>query len=254
MRWLLFLLPFLCVACGPKPSKTLRVGMDMKYPPFEMRDAQGQPAGVSVDLAHALAAHLGQPVEFFDQPFDGLTVALNSGSIDVIISSMTITPERNVDFSEPYLRTGLCLLVGAKSDIQSAADLDRPGRKVAVLKATTGHTWALANLKSAELLVLGQEPAAALEVSQGKADAFIYDQMSTLRNQLKYADTTRAILKPFKEEGWGIAIKKGRPELVQKVNAFLQSYRAAGGFDTLGEKWLKDQKATFKERNVPFVF
>jgi polar amino acid transport system substrate-binding protein len=255
MRWLLLLLPFFfCAACGKKPSNVLRVGMEMKYPPFEMKDAQDQPAGVSVDLSRALAAHLGQPVEFFDQPFDGLTAALNSGSIDVIISSMTVTPERNVDFSEPYLHTGLCLLVGAKSDIQSAADLDRAGRKVAVHKATTGHTWAAANLKNAEVLVLSNESAAALEVSQGKADAFIYDQMSTLRNHLKYPDTTRPLLKPFKEEGWGIAVKKGRPELVQKVNAFLQSYRKNGGFDALGEKWLKEQKAAFKERGVPFVF
>jgi polar amino acid transport system substrate-binding protein len=157
-------------------------------------------------------------------------------------------------FPTPTSGTGLCLLVGVKSDIQSAADLDRAGRKIAVIKATTGHTWAGANLKQAELLVLADESAAALEVSQGKADAFIYDQMSTLRNSLKYSDTTRALLKPFREEEWAVAIAKGNDQLRGKVNAFLAAYRAKGGFERLGDKWLKEQKAEFTKRGVPFVF
>ena len=230
--------------------------MEMKYPPFEMRDAQGQPAGVGVDLAKALGESLGRPVEFSDLPFSGLIPALKTGQIDVVISSMTATDERrqSIDFSEPYLRTGLCLLVSKDSNIRSAADLDQAENKVAVLKATTGHLWATQNLKQATPLVLGEESAAALEVSQGKAQAFIYDQMSTLRNWLKYRDSTRAILAPFKEEGWAVALAKGNDELRGKVNAFLESYRKNGGFERLGDKWLKEQKAEFQRLNVPFVF
>ncbi len=255
MRLVLLLLSLLLVACGDKP-RTLRVGMEMKYQPFEMLDAKGEPAGVGVDLARALGEHLKLPVQFENMPFDGLIPALKTGSVDVVISSMTATDERrkSIDFSDPYLRTGLCLLVAAKSDIQSAADLDRAGRKVAVLKATTGHTWAEANLKNATVLVLADEAAAALEISQGKADAFIYDQMSTLRNSLKYPDTTRALLKPFREEGWAVAIAKGNDDLRAKVNAFLADYKAKGGFEKLGDKWLADQKAEFKKLGVPFVF
>jgi polar amino acid transport system substrate-binding protein len=261
MRWLLLLLTVLVFAgCDrSKPAAgtgPLRVGMEMKYPPFEMRDAKGEPAGVSVDLAKALGEQLGRPVEFSDIPYSGLIPALKTGQIDLVISSMTATDERrqSIDFSEPYLRTGLCLLVAKSSDIQSAADLDRPGRKVAVMKATTGHLWAMDNLKQATPLVLGEESAAALEVSQGKADAFIYDQMSTLRNSLKYQDSTRAILTPFKQEGWAVALAKGNDDLRGKVNAFLESYRKNGGFDRLGDKWLKEQKAEFQRLNVPFVF
>ena len=263
MRWLILLLTvFLGVACqrsnpgSQSSSGPLRVGMEMKYPPFEMRDAQGQPAGVSVDLARALGKALGREVEFSDLPFNGLIPALKTGQIDLIISSMTATDERrqSIDFSEPYLKTGLCLLVVSGSDIQSAADLDKPGRKVAVVKATTGHLWATQQLKQATPLVLGEESAAALEVSQGKADAFIYDQMSTLRNWVKYRDTTRAILKPFQEEGWAVALAKGNDELRQKVNAFIADYRAKSGFEQLGDKWLKEPKAEFQKLGVPFVF
>ncbi|MEI9897108.1 MAG: transporter substrate-binding domain-containing protein [Chthoniobacter sp.] len=64
-------------------------------------------------------------------PFAGLIPALKTSRIDLVISSMTATPERaqSIDFSDPYLKTGLCLLVGAKTDIQSIADADRAGAR-----------------------------------------------------------------------------------------------------------------------------
>jgi polar amino acid transport system substrate-binding protein len=159
-----------------------------------------------------------------------------------------------VDFSEPYLKTGLCLLVGAKSGITGVTDLDQPGRKVVVVKATTGHVWATKNLKQAQVLVLAKETAGAMEVVQGKADAFIYDQMSTLRNWQRNPETTRAILTPFKEESWAIALRKGNEALRGPINAALADLRKEGAFNRLAEKWLKEQKAGFEKLGVPFVF
>jgi polar amino acid transport system substrate-binding protein len=253
MRALLLLFVFAVRLLAAEP---LKVGMDMSYPPFEMRDEQGQPAGVSVDLARMLGEKLGRPVEFQNLPFDGLIPALKTGRVHLLLSSMTATEERatTVDFSDPYLRTGLCLLVGAKSAITSVADLEQPGRKVAVVKATTGHLWAMKNLKQAQVLVLAKETACALEVAQGKADAFIYDQMSTLRNAQRNPETTRAILKPFKEESWAIALRKGDDALRTQLNTALAALRQEGAFDRLAEKWLKEQKAGFEKLGVPFVF
>ncbi|MCE9611261.1 MAG: transporter substrate-binding domain-containing protein [Chthoniobacter sp.] len=237
-------------------EKKLLVGMELAYPPFEMRDPRGEPAGVSVDLARALGAQLGMVVEIQNLPFDGLIPALKTGKIDIIISSMTATPERaqSIDFSEPYLKTGLCLLVPAKSGIQSIADADQPGHRIAVKKGTTGHLYALRALKSARPLVLDNENACVLEVVQGKAEAFIYDQMSAFKNARKNPDTTRAILTPFQQEGWAIGVRKGDNELRAKVNAFLASYRENGGFEKLGDAWLGEQKAEFKKLGIPFYF
>ena len=110
------------------------VGMELNYPPFEMVDPQGQPTGVSVDLANALGQHLQREVRIENIPFDGLIPALKTGKIDLIISSMTETPTRaqSIDFSEPYVRTGLCLLVNKKAAIRSIDDADQPGHSVAV--------------------------------------------------------------------------------------------------------------------------
>jgi polar amino acid transport system substrate-binding protein len=169
---------------------------------------------------------------------------------------MTATPERaeSIDFSEPYLTTGLALLAGAKSDVQSITDLQRGGKTVAVKKGTTGHVYAKEHLPSAEVLVLDKENACVLEVAQGKADAFIYDQMSVLKNWEQHKESTRALLAPFKTESWAIGIRKGNDALRAEVNAFLKDFRGRGGFQRLGNRWLRDQKEAFEARRIPFVF
>lgn len=250
---LLFLLTLTLPAVA---AEKLIVGMELAYPPFEMRAAGGEPAGVSVDLANALGAHLGRPVEIQNLPFAGLIPALKTGKIDLIVSSMTATPERaqSIDFSESYLRTGLCLLVSAKSDLQSITDTDRAGRAVAVVKGTTAHVFASQRLKAARVLVFDKPAACVLEVAQGKSDAFLIDQMTVLENWRRNPETTRAVLTPFQEEAWAIGLRKGQDELRAKVNAFLTAFRASGGFERLGDQWLAPQKAEFQKLGVPFVF
>jgi polar amino acid transport system substrate-binding protein len=253
-----------CAACsktGTEPGQaatpaSLKVGMELAYPPFEMQDEQGNPAGVSVDLAKELGDYLHMPVNIENIPFSGLIPALKTGKIDLIISSMTETPERahSIDFSDPYLSTGLCLLVKKESGIQGIGDVDRAGVTVVVKQGTTGQIYARDHIRNAQALVLDKETACVLEVTQGKADAFIYDQMSTYTNWKKNAERTRPILKPFQSESWAIGIRQGNGGLRDKVNAFLKDYRAKGGFERLGDKYLAEQKAAFKELGVPFVF
>ncbi len=233
----------------------LKVGMELSYPPFEMTDVQGRPAGVSVELAEALGRSLQRSVEIQNTSFDGLIPALQTKKIDLVISSMTATPERAVaiDFSDPYLTTGLCLLVPKSSTLQTAADLERPGERIAVKKGTTGHLFATKRFPKAQILVFDKESAAVLEVSQGKADAFIYDQMSVFQHWQKDPAHLKAILAPIQTEFWAIGLRKNDP-LKARINAFLADFRKQGGFEKLGDKYLKQQKDAFKELGIPFVF
>ena len=235
-------------------ARPLIVGMELAYPPFEMTDERGQPGGVSVDLATDLAKSLGRPVVIQNTSFDGLIPALKTGKVDLVISSMTATAERekSIDFSDPYLSTGLCLLLKKDSSAKGIADLDKRGVKVAVKKGTTGHLYAASRLKNAEILVLDKESAAVLEVTQGKADAFIYDQMSTYQNWRRNKTTTRAVLEPFQKESWAVGIRKGNDELKAGVNAFIKAYREKGGFEKLGERYLKEMKDEFKRLGYSF--
>ena len=89
---------------------------------------------------------------------------------------------------------------------------------------------------------------------QGKADAFLYDQMSIYQFAKKHPDTTRGLLAPFQKESWAIGIRKGNVDLENQVNAFLRDFKARKGFDALGDKYLKEDKEAFKEMGFPFYF
>lgn len=254
MRPILALLGIFTVAAHA--AEPLRVGMELSYPPFETIGPDGQPEGVSVEIAKALAAKLGRPLKIENMPFTGLIPALKTGKIDLIISSMTATPERAkaVSFSDPYLTTGLGALVPKGSDVKNLADIDKPGSTVVVRQGTTGEVFARQNLKSARLLTLDKESACVVEVTQGKATAFIYDQMSVFQNNKRNPDTTRALLAPLQAESWAIALRQGDADLLTQVNTFLAAYRSKGGFDKLSERFLAEEKAAFAAQGIPFFF
>jgi len=259
LRWpiLTALTLTLLAAChGSNPTNDLVVGMDLSYPPFESIDPAGKPIGVSVDLARALGESLGRPVRIENIPFSGLIPSLNTGKIDCVISSMTDTPERRtaVSFSDPYLTIGLALLAGKNSPVSSPGDIDQAGRTIVVRQGTTGEVWARANIKTAKILAVEKETSAVLEVMQGRADAFLYDQMSVWKNASEQPDTTRAILEPVQKENWAVAVRRDDEGLREKVNEFLRKFRASGGFDKLGDTYLSDQKAAFQKQGLPFYF
>lgn len=242
--------------CGGGTTPPLRVGMELAYPPFEMTNTEGTPTGVSVDLAKALGEDLGREVEIRNLAFDGLIPALKTGTIDLIISSMTATEERarSIDFSDPYVFTGLAILAKKDSGVNSIEDLNQAGRTVAVKLGTTGQVYAREHMTEVTQRALAEENACVLEVAQGKADGFLYDQMSVFRNAQRHPETTVALLAPFQREAWAIGIRKGNDELRREVNAFLKAHHERGGFERLGAAYLGDMQATFEERGIPFVF
>ena len=250
MRFLLAAIAALYfTACSKPAPNQLTVGMELEYPPFETVDNQGNPTGVSVDLAKALGEHLGRKVVIRDFKFKGLPAALSSGKIDLVISSMTATEERAkaIDFSDPYAQIGLALLVQKGSTLTDTQSLNHPDITIAVKAGTTGEIFADSQLPAARLLRLEQAGTCAL-------DAFIYDQSSILEFAERQPDTTQPLPAPLQAENWAIGIRKGNDELRNQVNEFLKNYRAEGGFDRLADKHLKKQKERFKEAGVPFIF
>ncbi|MEM9481322.1 MAG: transporter substrate-binding domain-containing protein [Verrucomicrobiota bacterium] len=250
------LLGALLSGCSREPSNALVVGMELTYPPFETRDTQGEPFGVSIDLAEALAADLGRPLVIRDMAFDGLIPALQSGKIDIILSSMTknVKREQSIDFSDPYVSTGLSILVPKDSPVQSIDDIDKAGQKLVVKIGTTGDIYATDHLRNPEIIRHDYAVACVEEVAAGKADAFIYDQLSIYENWKERQEKTRAILEPFQMEVWAVGIKKGNEGMKSAVNAFLTKFREEGGFEKLAEKHLKEQQAAFAEMGTSFIF
>jgi len=251
-----------CASRGTPPSTstarpTLTVGMELAYPPFETKDAAGNPSGLSVDFIKDFGAANGYDVVIQNTAWDGLIPSLQTGKIDAVISSMTITADRakQVDFSDPYAVAQLALLVNKNSGVAAAADLNQAGKKVAVKTGSTGDVYATKNLASAEIIRLADESACVTEVVQGKADAFIYDQLTIYRNQQKNPDTTAAVFIPFQDpEHWGIAVQKGNTALLTKLNAFIAASKTNGEFDKLTNTYLAQEKATFDSLGFKWFF
>jgi len=241
---------------APKKDDVLVVGMDLSYPPFETIDEKGQPTGISVEIAQGLAQSLQKTLKIENIPFTGLIPTLQRGGVDCVISSLTANEERRktIEFSEPYLKIGLALLVQKDSPITDVASLDQSGRTLVVRQGTTGEAWARKHLKNAHILAVEKENSAVLEVVQGKADAFIYDQMSIWKNWQNNQEATRAILAPIHEEYWAVGLRKGDEALKKEVDAFINKFRQDGGFEKLGDKYLRDQKEAFKAQGLPFYF
>lgn len=244
---------------SPDTDKTspLVVAMELAYPPFETKDASGNPSGISVDFIKAFGASIGREVKIENTGWDGLIPSLQTGKADLVISSMTITDQRReqIDFSEPYANSLLAILANKNSKITSIDDLNSNGKKVAVKIGSTGYLYAKEHLPNAEIIALSDESACVTEVSQGKADGFLYDQLTIYRNHMQNQDTTQAIFIPFQDvESWGVAVKKGNTELLTQLNTFIDQYTADGGFDELTNKYLSDEKSAFDKLGFQWFF
>ena len=254
LRFLALSLLFTLCACSR--SNKLIIGTDATYPPFEYVDENGQISGVDIEVGREIGKALGREVEFKNINFDGLITALRTGSIDLVLSSMTATPERrkSIDFSEPYVRTGLSILAAKDSTLQSAAELKTPGRKIVVRLGTTGETWARQNLSEAKIIALDADVSCVMEVVNGNVDAWIYDQLSIMNYQAKHAEKTRALLTPLREEVWAVGLKQGNEELKAKVNEVLARMRSDGSFTKLAERFMAKEKQMMTAQGLPFVF
>lgn len=252
------------ISCASEKSSSLDkeeiiVGMELQYPPFETIDKDGKPYGISVDFANELGKYLGKKVKIEEISYSGLIPALLSKKIDLIISSMTITEARKeqIDFSEPYASAYLSLLIYKDSKVNTPEDLNNKDVVIAVKKGTSGQLLAESIFTNAKILVFDKDSEAVLEVSQGKADSFIYDVYSIFKNNQQYPNTTRVYLKPVSEKDsgyWGVGLRKNDTELKEKVNSFIVEYATNSSRDMIVDKHLKDIKETFDKEGLPFFF
>ncbi len=236
----------------------LRVAMELQFPPFETADTEGNPTGISVQIAQELGEYLGREVEIIPTAWTGLIPAVQAGNVDIVISSMSITEERSktIDFSIPYASWGLYLLAAKDSPIESFNDLNAPGRVVAVKAGTTGESLARRSITEGEIRSFEDVAACVLEVAQGKADAFIYDALTVYESWEQTKDSTRMILDTIEgtKANLGMGIQKGNDELREQVNEFIRMMRAEDRFNEIANPYVGEIKEVFAEYDIPFFF
>jgi len=227
----------------------LLVGLEAGYQPFEMQDEKGNIVGFDVDMAYEMGkAIFGEggekKVKLVNTAWEGIIPALMTEKFDIIMSGMTVLQSRNlkVNFCEPYYYIGQCLLINKKDadKYKSYKDLNKKGVVVTSKLGVTGAFTAEKLMPNAELRLFKTEGEGALQVANGVADAFIYDEPQVRVFAAKYKDTTVGIFDPITYEPLAWAINKGDPDFLNWLNNFLRQVRGDGRWDQFKQKWFVD--------------
>lgn len=229
---------------GDKKQQKLVVAFEPTFAPFEFTDENGEFAGFDIDLIKAVAEAEGLEIELRSLNFDGLVPALETGQIDVAISGMSITPEREkkVNFSIPYYDAGLAIVVQeGNDDIKSFEDL--AGKKLAVQIGTTGANKAeeAAEKFNASVKTFNTNDLVFMELMNGAADAAIIDIPVAKEFIAKKGEGKVKIAADLVGESYGIALAKKNTELLETINSGLLKIKESGQYAELYKKWFDEE-------------
>jgi len=228
-----------------KKRGKLIAGVKTDFPPFGYVDGAGKNLGFDVDVAHLFAKALfddENKVELVAVTSGNRIPFLQSGKIDIIIASVTVTDERRqvVEFSEPYFMSGGLLLVSKNSSIKGVEDL--AGKTVAVLQGAIQDKDIEQLAPKANRVKFGKVSEAVLAVKGGRADAFSQDDILILTLAKENPDL-KPVGKPFTPRPYGIAVRKGDVDFIKWVDGQLDKMKKDGTYDKLWKKYFRDVEA-----------
>ncbi len=222
-------------------DKVLYVGCETAFAPFTYIDADGSLIGFDLDLIRAMAESEGFDVEVKPFPFDGLIPALMAGSIDLIISGFTISPERarRVDFSVPYYRCGLTFLIKKANADRFNTLEDLKDEVLCSQIGTTGALYTQKALPGTTLRQFNSPPESYLELQNDGCIAVINDRPVN-DFFLTVSKSTEIVSKPITtdtSEYYGIAVRKGDDRMLSLINKSLKNVQTNGQFSQISNKW-----------------
>jgi polar amino acid transport system substrate-binding protein len=223
----------------------LRVGMSGNQPPFTMKSKTGKLIGFEVDVAYMLASAMGVELTLVEKPFGELLAALEAGEVDVVMSGMTMTPERNlrVAFVGPYMVSGKSILTKSSTlaAIDEAGDIDQSQIKLTALAGSTSEKFVKKALPKTQLMAKSDYDQAVAAELDGSADAMVADFPICALTVLRYPDAGLATLsQPLTIEPIGVALPPGDSLLLNMVENYLGALEGIGLLDELEAKWFED--------------
>ncbi len=250
LKKVIIALTLVCVAFGmlscqkKEPSKIV-IATDATFPPMEMVDENKNIVGFDVDLMNAAAKAAGFTVEFKNTAWDGIFAGLENGKYDAVMSSVTITDERKqtMDFSMPYINAGQVLVVPASTTgVETLADLK--GKTVGAQIGTTG-AFEIDKVKDSDKITekTYDEIGLAFEdLVNGRIAGVVIDTPVAANYALQneqYKGKLKIVGKPFTQEFYGVAVKKGNTKVLDLINAGLKKIIDNGTEAKLEAQWLK---------------
>ena len=223
----------------------LVVGTMGNMPPLNMTSKDGEIFGMEPDLAKLLAEAMNVKVKFVTKPFNELLPALQNGQVDMVLSGMTITSERNlkVAFVGPYFISGKAFLTKIKTIAYAdeAKDANNPNTKIVALKGSTSQAFAEEYLDKTTLLTTGTYDEAVDMVLQDKAQAMIADYPICIVSVYRYPEAgLLSVVTQLTYEPIGIAIPANDPLMMNWTRNTLNNIEGSGILDELKLKWFAE--------------
>ena len=224
---------------------TIIIGIDDKFAPMGFRDEQNEIVGFDIDYAKAAAEKMGVEVQF--QPIDWKTkeAELSSGRIDLIWNGYTITEERKekVLFTKPYLANAQVVVTLADTDMYKLSDL--AGKTVGLQSLSSAANALDGNPVKSEVKEVTEYADNVLALSDlkiGRVDAVVIDEVVVKYYMSKEEGTFKLLDEALAPEEYGIGVKKGNEELLDKLQKALDELNEDGTAASISEKWFGEDK------------
>jgi polar amino acid transport system substrate-binding protein len=226
-------------------NKVVRVGVSGTQPPFNVVNKSGELMGYDIDLANMLADAMGVKAEFVKMPFAELLPALHAGKVDMVMSGVTMSPERNLKaaFVGPYIVSGKAILTSsdALAAINKTEELDQSTLRIAALAGSTSEQFVKDAMPKVKLIPVKDYDAGIKMLLEKKIDAMVADYPICAISELRYKDKGLiASQKPLTIEPIGIALPADDFLMVNMVTNYVGTLQAVGILDMLEAKWFED--------------
>lgn len=220
-------------------------GLDDAYPPMGYRDEANNLVGFDIDMAAELSKRLGVTFEPMPTAWDGVVPSLQSGKFDMIISGMSVTPEREeqIAFSVPYVKSGQVLVVKAdNTDINSVENL--AGKVVATQLGSSAQpiVEGFADLKDKKFY--SAYPEAFTDLDIGRIDALVTDA-TVVPDYLTKQPGKYKVVANVAEENFAIGLRKEDATLKEALDKAIGEMQADGTLKAISEKWFGYDVTTF---------
>ncbi len=246
IRRLTLTLLTLALLCGQAvAAEKYIVATDCTWPPMEFLDENKQPVGFDVDFITEVGKAAGFEVDVRNIAWDGIFGGVATGQYDIVAAATTITPERQkqFDFSDPYYEVAQAVVLPAGQSIKNLEDLK--GKKVGGQIGTTGVFVIRKSGVPVDLKEYDDVGLAIQDMLGGRLDAVICDDPVAMYYANKKADTAGKLNLSFKtdeKEYYGFTVRKGRKDLVEKLNKGIKEVKASGVEAKLLDKWMGASK------------
>ena len=227
------LLSALMIGCGSgSKNEVLYMVTEATFPPYEFRQGDDI-VGIEVDIVKEIAKELGRPLKMEDMKFDSVIPCVQSGKADFAASGITVTEDRkkNVDFSIPFVKTGLVIVCRKDAPVANTADLK--GKTIGVQSSSTSDIYVTQNICEPDRYE--NAPLAVQALRAKRVDAVVCDQDPAYA-MAKNDDSIMILPELLTEEEYAIAFKKGSP-LVEAANKVIERMKADGSLEASLKKW-----------------